>query len=32
MSVSDVIGLHAPFLEIAYRSVIVYVAIVLGCG
>ena len=30
MSASDVIGLHAPFFEIAYRSAIVYVAIVLG--
>ncbi len=30
MSASDVIGIHAPFFEIAYRSAIVYVAIVLG--
>jgi uncharacterized membrane protein YcaP (DUF421 family) len=30
MSASDVIGIHAPFLEIAYRSAIVYVAIVAG--
>ena len=30
MSAADVIGLHAPFFEIAYRSAIVYVAIVIG--
>ena len=30
MSAADVIGIHAPFFEIAYRSAIVYVAIVLG--
>ena len=30
MSAGDVFGIHAPFLEIAYRSVIVYAAIVVG--
>ena len=30
VSASDVIGIHAPFFEIAYRSAIVYVAIVVG--
>ncbi len=30
MSATDVIGIHAPFFEIVYRSAIVYVAIVLG--
>ena len=30
MSAADVIGLHAPFFEIVYRSAIVYVAIVAG--
>lgn len=30
MSASDVIGIRAPFFEIAYRSAIVYVAIVAG--
>lgn len=30
MSASDVIGIHAPFFEIAYRTAIVYVVIVAG--
>ena len=30
MSVADVFGIHAPFLQIIYRSAIVFVAIVLG--
>ena len=30
MSAGDVFGIHAPFLEIVYRSVIVYAAIVVG--
>lgn len=30
MSAADVIGLHAPFFEIVYRSAIVYVAIIVG--
>jgi len=30
MSAGDVFGIHAPFFEIVYRSVIVYAAIVVG--
>ncbi len=30
MSVADVFGIHAPFLQIIYRSAIVFVAIIFG--
>lgn len=30
MSTADIFGIHAPFLEIVYRSAIVFVAIVVG--
>ncbi|MBI5285607.1 MAG: DUF421 domain-containing protein [Chloroflexi bacterium] len=30
MSAADIIGIHAPFFEIFYRSAIVYLAIVVG--
>ncbi len=30
MSVADVFGIHAPFLQIIYRSAIVFVAIIVG--
>jgi uncharacterized membrane protein YcaP (DUF421 family) len=30
MSVSDVFGVHAPFVQIIYRTVIIYAAVVVG--